>query len=232
MRFPLSSVPPAVRPAAAHDSAAIDLWRRWTLATTVGELLGFAVPALAGAAVILALGEPDGLATALAFAALLTLAGAGEGAVLGTAQARVLVRAIPALSRRAWVIATALAAALAWSIGMLPSTVIGRWEIPPLLIGAAAVVLVPVLLGSIGAAQWLVLRRSLPGAALWIPANAIAWIAGLPFTVVPPMLLPNSSPVAAFVTVGIAGGVLMGATVGAITGVALVRLLRAAPDVH
>ena len=232
MRFPLSSVAPVVRPAATHDSAAIDLWRRWMLATTVGELLGFAVPALTGAAVFLAFGEPEGLAAALGFAALLVLAGAGEGAVLGTAQARVLVRAAPAVSRRAWVIATALAAALAWSIGMLPSTVIGRWQIPPLLIGIAVAVLGPVLLTSIGAAQWLVLRRSLPGAALWIPANAVAWLAGLPFTVIPSMLLPDSSPVAAFVAAGIAGGVLMGATVGAITGVALVRLLRAAPDVH
>ena len=36
-----------------------------------------------------------------------------------------------------------------------------------------------VLLGGVGTAQWLVLRRYLDRAELWVPANAFAWLVGL-----------------------------------------------------
>jgi hypothetical protein len=34
------------------------------------------------------------------------------------------------------------------------------------------------LLASIGLAQWLVLRRHVAGSAVWVVANALAWVAG------------------------------------------------------
>jgi hypothetical protein len=84
---------------------------------------------------------------------------------------------------------------------MLPSTVLGRWEIPPLLDSIAAVLL--------RRCSWehrrgAVARAPPPPAPRrdLIPANALAWIAGLPFTVAPPMLLPDDSTTAAFVVVG------------------------------
>lgn len=93
------------------------LWLCWTVATAVGELVGFTIPAIAGAAAAwLQAGQ-------LAMASALVLAELGEGAMLGLAQWLVLRHPLPSLTRRSWVAATALAAGFAWIIGMLPSTI-------------------------------------------------------------------------------------------------------------
>ena len=90
------------------------LARAWFWAVTAAETLGFAVAACVGAL------------TANAGAAVVVLsllaAGAVEGATLGWGQAIVLRHALSGLSRRRWVAATAGAAALAYLIGLVPST--------------------------------------------------------------------------------------------------------------
>ena len=128
------------------------------------------------------------------------VAGGLEGAVLGWAQARVLREAVPAVSSGAWVMRTALAVA-----GGL------------------------VLLASIGVAQWSVLRRHLPGSAAWIGWTALGWSAGLLVfaLVTTPLWQPGESgPVIA--AIGALGGALMACTVGAVTGLGLVRLVHRA----
>jgi hypothetical protein len=94
---------------------------RWVLVVTLGEAVGFSVPAALGVAVANASWGP--VATMVA----LVLAGSVEGAVLGAAQADCLYhwRVLPA--RRRWIVATSVGAAVAWSIGMLPSTFDLRW---------------------------------------------------------------------------------------------------------
>jgi hypothetical protein len=196
-----------------------NLRRRWLVAVTAGELAGFSIPAIVGATAYAA--GLDGLG----FLAALVIAGAGEGAVLGLAQSHVLCRCIPALRRRDWVVATASAAAFAWLLGMLPSTLGERLEQVPLalLIPFAALGAVALLL-SIGVAQWVVLRHHLPRASRWIAANALAWIAALP---VPFVLLGASSGAGPVVQAlaGVAAGAVMGAVVAAVTGHALAQLL-------
>src|SRR5215207_8713603 len=76
------------------------LWRRWVGVTTAGEVAGFTAPALAGAVTTTA--EVSGLAQA----AVLVLAGAAEGGLLGWAQGLVLRRVLPGLDSRSWVRAT------------------------------------------------------------------------------------------------------------------------------
>ena len=49
---------------------------------------------------------------------LAAVAGAGEGAILGAAQALVLREEIPAFPRPRWIAVTATAAALCWALGM------------------------------------------------------------------------------------------------------------------
>jgi hypothetical protein len=62
------------------------------------------------------------------------------------------------VQRAAWIAVTSAAAALAWSIGLLPSTVAGLdWTSPLTWLVASALGLT--LLLSIPAAQWPVLRR-------------------------------------------------------------------------
>lgn len=203
------------------------LVRRWFLTVTAAEFTGFAVPAAVGA--LTASARP-----ALALPALLA-AGAIEGGLLGLGQALVLRRALPALRRRRWVIATATAAVLAYAIGLAPSTFatsIGTW--PVALAVAAAAVLGSALLASIGTAQWLVLRDHVPRARRWIATTAAAWLVGLGVFMGFTMPLWHAGqPIALTIAIGMAGGLLMAATTAAITGIALRRLLeradRAAP---
>ncbi len=199
------------------------LWRRWTLATAAGETAGFLVPAVV--AVLLPGGAGDGIRT-VAFVA----AGGLEGAVLGWAQARVLREAVPAVSSGAWVMRTALAAAAAWAVGLLPSLFWDRvGRLSPVVTASLAVTGGLVLLASIGVAQWSVLRRHLPGSAAWIGWTALGWSAGLlVFTLVTtPLWQPGESgPVIA--AIGALGGALMACTVGAVTGLGLVRLVHRA----
>jgi hypothetical protein len=72
-------------------------YRRWVVATTGGELAGFAIPAIVGAtATSVGVGQGASLV-------LLVLAGVGEGAVLGWAQSGMLRRELPELRTGDWV---------------------------------------------------------------------------------------------------------------------------------
>jgi hypothetical protein len=194
-------------------------YRRWATATTLGELAGFAIPALVGTIVAAA-----GLES-LAAAALLVLAGTGEGAVLGWAQSRALRHDLPGLSAREWTGATAAGAALAWAIGMAPSTFFELLRpLPWPLLVVLAVPAGLALLATIGAAQWLVLRRHVEGASVWVVANALGWLAGLVVVFVAVGVAPASSP-ALIVAFSVLGGLGMGLTVALVTGAFLIGLL-------
>jgi hypothetical protein len=88
---------------------------RWVRLVTLGEAVGFSVPAALGVAVTAASWGP--LATVLA----MVLAGSVEGALLGIAQADCLYRWRVLPVRRRCVVATSIGAAVGWSLGMLPS---------------------------------------------------------------------------------------------------------------
>jgi hypothetical protein len=142
----------------------------------------------------------------------------------------VLCRPLRRLSSRRWIMNTAAAAALAWSIGLLPSTAHDLWSPwPTPLVVVAAAALGLVLLCSIGAAQWLELRRHVPRAGRWVTATAAAWCAGLVAfsAVTSPLWQPGQRP-ALTAAIGALGGLVMAVTVAAGTGWALIRLLRTA----
>lgn len=200
------------------------LWRSWTRTVTVGEVVGFLAPAL----VAVLLTAADAAAWVLYLAML--PAGAIEGACLGFAQAWALRRHLPHLSRTAFTGATALAATLAYAIGMLPSTVgEALTDLPmPVLIIVAGVAGV-VLLLSIGTAQALVLRRIGLGSWWWIAATAGAWLAALMvFLLVTSPLWRPGQPLWLAIAIGVGAGALMAATAAALTGFAAVRLVRSA----
>lgn len=193
------------------------LWSRWTVATIAGEGLGFMVPALAGATAYAA-GLTDWWSIAV-----LVPGGAVEGAILGLAQGSVLHRELAGFDRRAFAFATAVAAALAWAVGM-PLGAFGPSLTPPALVVATAVGGTFVLL-SIGVAQALVLRRHVARTRTWIEANALAWLVGLSIPLAAMSLVDDADPPAVVALTAIAAGVAMAAVVAAITGVAIVRLL-------
>jgi hypothetical protein len=155
--------------------------------------------------------------------------------VVGTAQWLVLRRAFPSMKLRAWVLATAAGAFVAWTLGMLPSVLVsaesgtrGPASTEPsdaVVYGLAA--LPGLVAGAIlGTPQWLVLRRYVRRAALWVPANALAWVPGMVIAFYAAdsiFVAGNGMSTVVFAIVTLAA---IGAVVGAIHGLALVWLVR------
>lgn len=204
------------------------LWRRWTLAFTLGELIGFGgVPVLIAAFLLWLTDGAPAADRALPMYAVTVVGGLGEGAILGWFQARVLADYLPALSPGRWISATALAACFAWACGMLAPTLddlVGLSTLAQLLIWIPASLLI---LLSIGAAQAFVLRGLVARPGRWIVANTLGWLVGLPWTFLLPALVPETSPVAVWIVAFLVSGVLMGLTAGAVTGAFLLRIIRA-----
>jgi uncharacterized integral membrane protein len=183
-----------------------------------GEAVGFAVPALVGAGV--------GATRPALLLPALVVAGAGEGAVLGWAQSRVLVGV--GVDARRWTALTAVAAAAAWFLGMGffgSDTIRDTWPVPALLVGSVLVGAAVLL--SIGLAQALELRRVVDRAGRWVGANVLAWTAGLAvFGLVTTPLWQSGQEPWTVLLIGLLGGVLMALTMALVTGLVLVRLLR------
>ncbi|HEX6311358.1 MAG TPA: hypothetical protein VF152_06995 [Acidimicrobiia bacterium] len=195
------------------------LRRRWTLAFLVGELVGFVPPAVTGAS-LAAAGVSDA-----ALVVGLTVAGLLEGAALGAAQAWVLARSAPAVDRRAWVLATTAAAGFAWFVGMSGGALAGSAVAPPAVLAAVLAPAWVAALLSMGYAQWLVLRRTVPASGRWVWVTAGAWLLGVMIPVVALSAAPDGWPGWIHAVVGVLAAVAMGLTVGALTGRTLDRLL-------
>jgi hypothetical protein len=190
---------------------------RWVLVVTLGEAVGFSVPAVVGVAVT---GAPWGpLATLVA----LVLAGSVEGALLGAAQADCLYRWRVLPARRWWVVATSVGAAVAWSIGMLPSTFDLRWTAETAVVAGVGGLM---LLTSLPLAQYFVLRGHVRRAARWIPINIAAWLLGIAWTLAPSPVVDESTPAGALIVIYSIAGLCMAATVAVVTGVGMIKLLQ------
>ena len=90
---------------------------------------------------------------------------------------RIAWRVLPA--RRWWIVATSVGAAVAWSIGMLPSTFDLRWTAETAVVAGVGGLM---LLTSLPLAQYFVLRGHVRRAARWIPINIAAWLLGIAWT--------------------------------------------------
>jgi len=75
-------------------------------------------------------------------------------------------------------------------------------------------------------AQWLAMRKQVKGSQLWIPANMLAWLVGMPLIFLGIDIANRGQPL--WQSLGIMALVLAvtGAVVGAIHGAFLVRLAR------
>jgi hypothetical protein len=208
------------------------LWWRWVGANAVGELAGLGLVAAIGASIVTQIGEPQDMGAILGFAALFVALGLLEGLIVGAAQAQVL-RAF--FQRRAWIAATVLGAALAWTLGMIPSTAMAlaagpaaeaQMAEPPALVQLALAVGLGAVAGAVLALpQWRLMRRTVGDAGSWIAANALGWMGGMPIIFAGIDFAMGAEGIARML---IGGGTLLaaGAVVGAIEGVFLVRLLR------
>lgn len=197
---------------------------RWVGYVVAGEGIGFLVP-VSGFALAATLGLE-----AWAAWAVLVVAGAGEGALLGLGQSLALRGSRAEVPVGRWVAATAVAASVAWSIGMLPTTFADLGtplDFAAPATWAAVAVGGLVLLATIPLAQWPVLRAAgLARAWRWIPLNMAAWLAGLVFTFLPSPFVDESTPPAVVFAQFAVAGVLMALTVALFTGLGLRRMTR------
>lgn len=191
---------------------------RWVLVVTLGEAIGFMVPAVVGAGMSAASWAPLPILIAM------VLAGAVEGAVLGAAQADCLYRWRVLPLRRWWIAATSLGAAVAWSLGMLPSTLgdVNRTVGTVVLVGIGGLI----LLSSLPLAQYFVLRDHVRRPLLWIPVNMVAWLLGIMWTLLPSPWVDQSMPTGTLILIYCIAGICMAATVALITGLGMIRLLQ------
>jgi hypothetical protein len=221
-----------------NDSDGIDImpslssrnifWLQWVAANSFAEFVGLGGVALLGFAIFQRFGEPHGAAQSIGLAVVMVALGALEGAVVGMAQAR-----LPEL--RGWVSATMVGAAVAWAMGMVPSTYFSFNEVPsPSPVNEPSlsmILLLAALLGLIAGPllaffQWRKLRKVVPhGAALWLPANAAAWALGMPIIFLGAQaneITSNLGTIAILVSLSLLSA---GAVVGAIHGRVLLWLI-------
>ncbi|GAA2845062.1 outer membrane lipoprotein SlyB [Paenarthrobacter ilicis] len=193
--------------------------RRWMLAVTACEAVGFMIPAAVGGFLALAAVQGWGVYP------VMVVAGACEGALLGLGQSIGFGPLV--VPRPVWVAATAVGAAVAWAIGMLPSTIAGfdlgnLWITPEVVVGAV------LLLVSIPTLQWLVLRRVVRKSLQWIPINAGAWAIGILWTLAPSPFIDEMTPAPVLFASYALAGIFMAVTVAALTGLAAQRIALAA----
>jgi len=209
-------------------------WRSWVLANALAEAVGLGGAFALGYALISAQGASEGGVAVLTMAALAIGLGTLEGAIVGFAQGLVLHRALPAIAPVTWAVATASGAFAAWVLGVLPSVLMDvaqpvsaapAEDMPDYLNFVFAVVLGAVTGPILAAAQWVVLRRHVAGAWRWLPANAAAWMVGMPVVFLAPMRLTEGMAIGSVVALCVATTAAAGGIVGAVHGYALIRYL-------
>ena len=208
-----------VQSAAAVERRGWEVWLRWVIYTTLGYFIIGAVT------IAVFQFTPVGLF-------LSPVAGTLGMVVVGLLQWTVLQRSIRDMRWLGWV----LAAVLGQFVGAIMATIVAILLAPLIytmlgdsgeILGGPAVqfgnlLVAGTVLGTvIGFIQWLVLRRYLQAAAWWIPAMAVA----MAITSVVSMPWPASVGIGGLMAVPLTKG-LTGIIVGAITGIALVWLLR------
>jgi deazaflavin-dependent oxidoreductase (nitroreductase family) len=226
-----------MREKAEQDSTrGVGLWLRWVLANSFAETVGLGAAFGIGAILFPYLSAP-GILTALATVAVAVLAGTLiEGTVVGSAQWLVLRRPLPGMRWRAWVLATAAGAFIAWTSGMLPTTLLSAGSDesggstpsePSEAMVYALAALMGLVAGTIlGTPQWLVLRRHVRRAAWWIGANALAWVPGMILAFVAADFIFSAGSGVATVVLAIVTLAAIGGIVGAIHGLVLIWLVQ------
>ncbi len=208
----------------------------WTLYCATGELLGIGCAGAMAFVVNSVIGEPKTLLLKLSVLLLMLFAGFIEGLLLGIFQWNAIRYKFPKIPRNHWVLYTVLIAVLGWFLGMLPSLFFLPTEPSPNgnsqtidfnnpIVFALLSIGTGMVLGTLfGLFQWFVLRRYAQKAYQWIIANALGWGLGLGWIYLFASLPDENTTLIINITLGVFGGLLAGLSVGAVTGLYLVKL--------
>lgn len=167
------------------------LWLRWTLANALSELVGLGAT-FAVTGFLLSRMDVPGMAGMLLAFAFSVLSGAIEATVVGLAQWWAMHPWFPMIRPFRWWRATFIGALAAYVLGYLPSTLMDLMDMeasaaqtPQAEPAAWLTLLLAAGLGAVAGAvlafaQGRELRRHVRRANLWLPANMLAWAAGMP----------------------------------------------------
>lgn len=219
-----------------HGRRGSSLYRRWVGANMLSEAVGLGLTLGLTGLVMARLEAFTGLAAVLLSFTAAVASGAIEATIVGLAQWWAMRPWFPQVGRFAWWRATLIGALLAYVLGYLPSALINLTQTTTDTTAApvaeppqTVVLLLAVGLGAVGGAilsfaQYLTLRGKVARAGRWIPANMLAWAVGMPivfWAIDLAFKLPALWQSVALMAVAL---LVMGAVVGAIHGVALVRM--------
>ena len=210
------------------------IWIRWVGANALGEMVGLGLTFGVTGLTFSWLDSLPGAVGLLAAFFAAVLIGTIEATVVGLTQFWAMHPWFPKITRREWWMGTLGGALLAYGLGYLPSTLISLGEQSP---STAPIVEPPpwitlLLAAGMGAmagavlsfAQWLVLRKSVRRAGLWIPANMLAWLLGMPIIFWGIDLVFQVGQVLPGILIMAGVLLLTGALVGATHGIFLVKL--------
>lgn len=213
-------------------------YTRWTWSVGLAEFIGIGFAGAVAISVNAQVGEPVGLPSKVLVLLIMVAAGSVEGFLIGHFQAQRLRERLPDLSYRRWVTRTIILAAGAWFLGMLPSTwMAGQAAAPtaaatppdfPMWLSLLGAVVMGALFGAVfGLVQGPLLRPHIGKVAgRWLPANALAWAAGLWWVYLGATWPDGSEPAWQIILSALVSGLLMGLTVGAVTGWYLRHMLN------
>lgn len=194
-------------------------YRRWVVACAAAETVG--MTAAAGAALL-----ADGLSGPPALGVVVA-GGLVEGTALGLAQAFVLARIAPALSRVRYLATTVVVAGLGWAAASAPSVAGdgGDAEQPPVLLVVLGAVALGLVLGVVlGAAQALTLRGAVRHPGRWVVANAAAWPLAMALIFLGATLPDAGWSAGSVLVTGALTGAIAGTTLGLVSGLFLPTL--------
>lgn len=178
------------------------MWLEWTLATAFGMLLGF-LPS------IILVNIMD-----LALARIVVPLFAGF--LVGLAQWFVLRKYVYDVSDWIW------AAGASWAVGYALGLLIINGLTGTGLDGFIGYLLFGAIVALV---QWPILRREIPNVWMWILANVIGWTAGFYLSQFSLDLFFNGPAISPVASTSVLSGV-SGLVAGAITGIALVLIVR------
>lgn len=220
----------------ANNSPNKKYWLNWTIFCGIGEFLGIGVAAGIAVLYFNLLGEPQTIGQKVLIIIVMILAGIIEGLVTGFFQWSVLKKRFSSMKAKNWLGVTALGAATAWLLGMIPSVFFApesssstsvEFSMGQIALLAA---LMGVVLGTIfGVFQWLELKGHTANASRWILANALGWTVGLAIIFLGASIPSVDTSLAVVIFIGAVSGLLAGLSVGAITGLFLIKLKYAYP---
>jgi len=210
---------------------------RWVFANGISEMFGLGLTFVVGAVILSNLGAKQSTVAILIAFAVAVGSGAIEATLVGLAQWWAMHPWFPEISRRSWWLATLAGALVAYVIGWMPSTLMSLGEQASSSQNPVAepemwlVLVLAAGLGAIGGAilsfaQWLVMRRRVKGASVWIPANMLAWLVGMPIIFLGIDIAQRLSGLLWLVLFMAGILLLMGLVVGGIHGVFLARIAR------